>query len=299
MSARAADAPAELASLVRASGARSVAVAGTAKNSGKTVTAAALCGAFQAQGVAIAVCTAGRDGETFDVVEGTPKPRIFLREGAVLASAESLVSADPALEILDVLEERGALGRIAVARVRRAGEYELAGPASATAVLRVVRRLQSVATLAIVDGAIDRLAFLREGIDAIVLAAGATAPTFDECVDDARALAERLQLAPAGAEDALRIEGALTLERARDLVAAGERRQIVVEDGTRIAFGGRTYLALAARLDLRAERPLHVVACTTAPSHPRRTFDPRAFLDAVGAATKLPTFDLFANRSFA
>ena len=56
------------------------------------------------------------------------------------------------------------------------------------------------------------------------------------------------------------------------MAAEGETRQIVVRDPTRIAFGGKAYLRLAQRLDLRCEHPLRPVACTIASISGRTQF---------------------------
>jgi hypothetical protein len=78
-------------------------------------------------------------------------------------------------------------------------------------------------------------------------------------------------------------------------VRARETRPIVVPDATHVAFGGRTFLAFAAKLDLRCERPLRPIACTVASLALERRFEPRAFARAVARRTGLPVFDVFAG----
>ena len=97
------------------------------------------------------------------------------------------------------------------------------------------------------------------------------------------------------AGEMLAIDGALTATRAAELVRVGERRQIVVADPTRIAFGGRAFIALAGKLDLRCRRPLRLVGCVVAPRGAERAFEPRSFLEEVARATALPTFDVYAG----
>jgi hypothetical protein len=70
---------------------------------------------------------------------------------------------------------------------------------------------------------------------------------------------------------------------------------VVVTDPTRIAIRGRLFDALLAAVDLRCERPLHVVACTSSSVGPGRALDPRELVRAVAAATRLPTFDVVAG----
>ena len=111
-----------------------------------------------------------------------------------------------------------------------------------------------------------------------------------------RALVARLRLPLAiPGEDVLRIDGAFGAAAAAELVRAGERRAVVVRDATHVTFGGKAFLELAARLDLRCERVLRPIACTVAPFAWARAFEPRAFARAVAQRTGLPTFDAYAG----
>jgi hypothetical protein len=287
----------ELLALARATGAPSIAVVGTSKNAGKTVVIAALATALAREGSPFGLCSIGRDGEASDAVDAAPKPRFFLRPGATLATAASLVPRSPAVEILDVTSERSALGPIALARIRTPGQVEIAGPPSASGLRRIVRALGADGRLVLVDGAVDRIAALRDGDDAIVVAVGtANAPTAGRALDDVAALVARLRIPLVEPErDAVRVYGALTAGAAAAFVRANETRQIVVADPTHVTFGGRAFLELAARLDLRCERTLRVIACSVAPLGEERAFAPRAFAQAVAARTGLPAFDVYAD----
>jgi len=290
------DVGSRLLELARAAGRRSLAVVGTSKNAGKTVALSAVCAALEREGTSFGLCSIGRDGEAVDVLEATPKPRYFLRPGTYAATAQALVPAHPACEIVAHSEERSALGSIVLLRVRSAGFVEVAGPPVAASLRRIASSLAARAGFVLIDGAVDRVAALRDGLDAIVVAVGTNAPTPAHAVDDVRALVARLSLPLVDSgREALVLDGALTVARAAELAGAGERRQIVVADPTRIAFGGRTFSALAARLDLRCLRALHPVACTVAPRGAERAFEPRAFLRAVAEATGLPAFDVYAG----
>lgn len=290
------DVGAELLERARAAHATSIAVVGTSKHAGKTVTVAALCRALRGRGFGL--CSVGRDGEGTDAFDATPKPRLPLTPGAIVATATALLPHTPALEILDITSERSALGPIAVARVRAHQYLELSGPPSAASMRRIVGALERHGAAPIViDGAVDRIAALRDGGEAIVLAVGAAgASTLASAVDGVAALAAKLSLPAADpALPQIRIDGALTAVAATQFVRDGEARQIVVADPTRIAFGGRTFLTYAARLDLRCLHPLSPVACTIASIGPERVFEPRAFLRAVAGRTGLPTYDVYAG----
>jgi hypothetical protein len=294
------DAGALLLARARAAGARSIAVVGTSKNAGKTVAVAAICAALQAEGTPFGLASIGRDGEAIDALEGIAKPRFFLRPGALLATAATLLPRHPAVEVIELRAERGALGQIALARVRAPGYFEIAGPSSASASRRIAQRLTELAGFAVIDGAVDRIAALRDSDAAIVVAVGASAATPAHAVDDARAFVARLRLPRFDpALPALHVAGALTAEAAAELARLGERRQVVVADPTQIAFAGRAFLAIAARLELRCERGLHPIACTVAPQSPQHAFEPRAFLQAVAEATGLPSYDVYAGEEAA
>jgi len=291
------DVAAALLGRARAVGARSLAVVGTSKNAGKSVVVAALTEALWRAGEPYGLCSIGRDGEGADALNAAPKPRFFLRAGAQVATAASLVPRSPALEITAVTDERSALGPIVLARVRAPGFIEIAGPPSADALRRIAAALAADGRFVAIDGAVDRIAALRDGDDAIVVAVGAAgAPTLDHAVDDVAALVARLRL-PAFDPDRpfVFVEGALTAAAAAGFARAGEQRQIVVRDPTRVAFAGRAFAEVAARLDLRCERTLRPIACTVAPIGSERAFEPRAFARAVAERTGLPVFDVYAG----
>jgi hypothetical protein len=281
----------------RSLGASSIAVVGTAKNVGKTVTVAALADALQRAGIPFGLVSLGHDGESVDAVEGHAKPRLFLCPGATIATAAALLPRHPAVEVLAATGERCALGEIVLAGIRAPGYYEIAGPPSAAALRRVAGALARRVAFVAIDGAVDRIAALREGEDAIVVAAGAASgPTPQHVVADLAALLARMRLRPADADrPQVRIEGALTAGAAAALVRAGERRQVVVRDATHVAFGGGAFVRLARELDLRCERELRPIACTLAPLSAERAFEPGTFLRAAASATGFPVYDVFAS----
>jgi hypothetical protein len=281
----------------RAAEKRSIVVVGTGKNVGKTVTVTALADALVRSGVRFGIASIGRDGEAIDALEGTPKPRIFLRGDALLATAAPLLPAHPAVEIVAATNEESALGPIVLARVRAPGFFEIAGPPSAAALRLVVGRLfAGGAEIVLVDGAVDRIAALREE-DAVVVATGAAiGPTPARVVEETATLVSCLRLpAVDRSRAAVEIEGALTAATAAALVRAGERRQIVVRDPTKIVAGGRAFAALQRGLDLRCERPLHPVACTAASIASVRAFEPASFLRLLAQAVELPCYDVYAG----
>ncbi|MDQ2663978.1 MAG: hypothetical protein M3Y18_08110 [Candidatus Eremiobacteraeota bacterium] len=290
--------PAELLALARGARKRSVFVVGTAKNVGKTVVTRSIARAAHAAGLTLGITSIGRDGERVDASDGGAKPQLFLREGTVVATARTLLPGSPASEVLDISKHATAAGNVVFARVRLPGRFEIAGPPTASGVRTVVERLFAFGCdHVVVDGAIDRLAALAGGDDAIVLATGAASgATADEVVEEIAALAARLQLTRYDPrEPFVRVDGALTADMAAAFVASGERRQIVVRDPTQVTISGRAFRGFVGRLRLRCGRPLHVVAATACAFARDRSFSPRNLLCDIAAATGLPAFDVYAG----
>lgn len=273
-----------------------IAVVGIGKNVGKTVAVRAILRALR--GRVVGLTSIGRDGEAFDVADGESKPRLSLDPGTLIATAREALPPSPASEILSVEAAATAAGRIVIARVRDRANYEIVGPPIAAEVRAALDRLRACgASFTVLDGAVDRVAAIAGGGDAIVVATGAAAAEDVEgAVERARALVARLSVPPVDPSAPARIvEGALTASRAAELIAEGERRQVVVRDPTRIALAGRAFEGAALRLTLRCERPLRVIAVTVAPIGRDRYFEPADLLRRVRAATGLPVFDVYAG----
>ncbi len=292
-------APEALYALATAS-ARSVIVVGTAKNAGKTTAFNALRAVARRRGVTTAVTSIGRDGEPSDALDAQPKPRVRLAPGTLVALPAGLVPRSPALVILET-GGTSALGTMVLARVVLATTCEIAGPPTARGVRATIDRLRALGGGPVfVDGAIDRIAALAGGDDAVIVATGAASgATVARVAAVAADAVARLTLP--GRDPArergrvIRVEGALDAGDAEALLAEGAGATVVVDDPTRIAIRGALFAELRAAVDLRCERALRVVACTTSPVGRDASLPPRALLEAVARATGLPTFDVVAD----
>jgi hypothetical protein len=279
--------------------AASVVVVGTAKNTGKTVTFNALRAVAARRGLGYGITSIGRDGEAFDALDGHEKPRVRVPGGTVLALPSELVPRSPALEIIET-GEPSALGLIVFARARLATTCEIGGPPSARAIRATIDRVRALATGPVfVDGAIDRIAPLAGGGDAVIVATGAASGATVERVAEVVAdVVARLRV-PAydPARDgtiATRVAAALDPAIAEGLLA-GESRVVVVADPTKITVRGRLFARLCEHVVLRCERALRVVACTTSSVGRDGALDPVALVRAVARATALPAFDVLAR----
>jgi hypothetical protein len=284
-----------------AGGTQTIVVIGTAKNVGKTTTFNAMRASAGRRGIRGAITSIGRDGEAADALDGAPKPRVRVEPGTLIALPRDLVPRSPALHILD-LGAPSALGPMVFARARYRADCEIGGPPTASGVRVTIDRLRELTTEPIfVDGAIDRIAPLAGGSgEAIVLATGAASgATIAAIAELARSTCVRLRIPgrDPSREHArvIVVEGALDARDAQDLLATKGQATLVVADPTRLAIRGKLLDRLSARFDLRCERPLNVVACTTSSAGAPRSLDPRALVRAVAAATRLPTFDVVAD----
>jgi hypothetical protein len=284
-----------LLALARAAGAPSLFVVGTGKNVGKTVAMRAVYEACVAERLHPGLASIGRDGEAVDAGDAQPKPRLFLQPETVIATARNVLPRSPASELLDRSDLSTAAGTLVYARVRRPAYFELVGPPTASGLREAVNVLLRYAPFAIVDGAIDRIAALAGGNDAIVVACGAAAAsTQEEAVDGVRALVARLRIARYEGREAVRVEGALTAAMVAEFLRTKESRTILVRDPTHVALTGKAALHAFEWLTIRCERPLNVVAVTVASVGRDRQFEPRSFANDVARATGLPTFDVYA-----
>jgi hypothetical protein len=166
-----------LADVVAHSGIRSVAIVGTAKNVGKTVTMNYLVSELSAKGLTVGLVSSGRDGEAIDAFTGRPKPSVVAPQGAWVATAEGVLGeAAAGLEIADVSGHQGLFGRLVLGRAAEPVALELVGPRSARELGVLVNKLLDLgADIVLVDGALDRMAAASPKVtDATILATGAS-----------------------------------------------------------------------------------------------------------------------------
>jgi hypothetical protein len=270
-------------------GARTIFVVGTGRDVGKTTALRALYAAARDLSQRIGLASIGR--------EERPKRRLWLRPQTCFVTARAALGRTPAVEILKLSRLPSPAGPLLYARALSSAFYELVGPPAASGVREMIEEMHAYCDLVIVDGAVDRIAALAGSCGAIVAACGAAAAkTQQEAVADIAGLVGRLRVAAYDpCAPALHVDGALTAEHVASLIAQSESRQIVVRDPTQIVLSGRAATQALERLKLRCRRPLSVIAVTVASIAVHRSFEPRAFADAVAAASGLPTFDVYAG----
>lgn len=190
--------------LILERGFRSVAIVGMTKNVGKTVTFNYLVDCFEQNLARTGLVSAGYDGERFDRLTLKDKPRIHAPAGALVATAKACFEAAEAeLELLESSFHSTPLGEVLVAKVRKAGLVELAGPGSVTALDQLKKKMFAFgADYVLVDGAINRMASASPRLtEGTVLATGAAlGPTMADVVRKTVFRRDLLQSPVAGEE---------------------------------------------------------------------------------------------------
>lgn len=154
----------------------SVSILGMCKNAGKTTVLNRLI-SESAGSDALAITSIGRDGETADVVTGTKKPSIYIREGMMFATATGLLpQCDVTKEILFTTGFYTPMGEVVVLRALSDGNVQLAGPSMTEQLMKLKKVFLSFGAGRIfTDGAVSRKTLCDPGIcDAAILCAGAS-----------------------------------------------------------------------------------------------------------------------------
>ena len=152
-----------------------ITVVGLCKNAGKTT---ALCRLLrELDGETVAVTSIGRDGERTDVVTGTEKPEIWVREGTLFATAKGLLPlCDVTVEVAGVTDVATPLGQVAVFRALSDGYVQLAGPSAVGQLTPLAETFRELgARRVLLDGAAGRTSLAAAGAEGCaILCVGAS-----------------------------------------------------------------------------------------------------------------------------
>lgn len=155
----------------------SLSLAGMCKNAGKTTVLNRLLQELGQKEVRLALTSIGRDGETTDMVTGTGKPRIYIREGTIFATAAGLLhNCDTTSEILSTTGIHTPLGEVVLLRARSDGFIDLAGPSMNQQLVELSHAFRKYGPeMMLIDGAISRKSLCsRRVAEAVILSTGAS-----------------------------------------------------------------------------------------------------------------------------
>lgn len=293
-------------------------IVGMCKNAGKTTMLNWMLQQGHLQGT-LALTSIGRDGESTDVVTGTEKPGIFVREGTLIATARDMLKlGDVTKEILATTGIPTPLGEVVILRARSAGFVQLAGP-SITSQLRELSRqfFELGADRSIIDGALGRKSLgARTVAEGVVLCTGASYHmSMEKVVADTANIYRIMNLpkantlppeAEAGLEAGLEaclkehgealVPGALTDPMVLPLLRSGVLRggRLVVKDPSRVLLTPDTLDKLRTRqVHLETAEAARTLCVTINPvSAYGWHFDKELFMEKMSQAVDVPVINV-------
>ena len=239
---------------------KTMSIVGMCKNAGKTTMLNWLLEQGKLQGV-LGLTSIGRDGESTDIVTGTEKPGIFVREGTLIATAKDMLRlGDITKEILMTTGIPTPLGEVVIVRARSAGHVQLAGPSITTQLKTVSKEFFDLGAETLPPEAAEGL---------------------EKCWRD---------------NGAAFITGALTDSMVLPLLRSGVLRngRLVVKDPSKVLLKPDTLDKLATRsVTLETEEAARTLCVTINPvSAYGWRFDKDAFMAAMTAAVDAPVINV-------
>ncbi|HUW70849.1 MAG TPA: hypothetical protein VMX33_11520 [bacterium] len=214
-----------------------------------------------------ALLTAGYDGESRDFLSGARKPAVPVWAGDFVLTTERF--ARPCFpEIIDVLPGHTALGRLCVARARRASVVALVGPDGNSQIAWAIDRIvaEGLTDTVLVDGAINRITQVASINGArFVYVLRVDRSTLAQALAKVRRIGMLigLPIAAEASSEAFWLDDALTAETVARLPAGA--REVVVEDLTKVFLGDSELRAFIRERALRVRRSISfggfVVSC--------------------------------------
>jgi hypothetical protein len=155
-----------------------IGIVGTAKNTGKTTTLAALIETSGRRGERIGVTGIGFDGEEIDTITGLPKPRLTVQPGTIVCTSEQcLRNTTAGYTVIETTTAETALGRIVIVEITSGGLMVLAGPNTKRMLGGLIGRMRALGIgRMFVDGSLNRIAAMGV-VDTIIFTTGASRTT--------------------------------------------------------------------------------------------------------------------------
>lgn len=300
--------------IARLNGTKTLSIVGMCKNAGKTTMLNWLLTGGHLQGT-LGLTSIGRDGESTDVVTGTEKPGIFVREGTLIATAKDMLRlGDVTKEILMTTGIPTPLGEVVIMRARSAGFVQLAGPSITTQLKAVSEAFFTLgADKSVIDGALGRKSLgARAVAEGVILCTGASYHmSMDKVIADTAHIYRLMNLPraetlpPEAGGDLAKcvkehggalIGGALTDTMVLPLLRSGVLRncRLVVKDPSKVLLSADTLDKLAARqVALETEDAARTLCVTVNPvSAYGWKFDKDEFLYRMRQAVDAPVINV-------
>lgn len=231
---------------------KTVCFGGMCKNAGKTTALKALLEQDTGAYGPLGLTSIGRDGEGEDVVTGTQKPQLYIRQGTLFATAEGLLPfCDVSMEVLEQTGFFTPLGEVLLLRALSAGYVQIAGPSMASQLASLNERFFAHgAGKVLLDGALFRKSLCAPEVSqGVILSTGASySPSMEKTLQDT-VFAVKL----------------LTLPQSLFFTEGVQQRQVLLKEGTApVPFedweevkGATALLLMGAVTDRRVEKLLN------------------------------------------
>lgn len=177
-----------------------IGIAGTAKNAGKTTAITAILSVLRKYKKTFCITGIGYDGEDIDNITSLPKPRIFIRKGECVATAEKCINNDfGAFEIIERTKLFTPLGEIFIGVALKDTMLVAVGPNKISDLKKLIDLLNCEYIL--VDGALNRVAPMSE-VDNIIISIGASqSENIDVLANTAKSIEKILSIKKFGNEN--------------------------------------------------------------------------------------------------
>lgn len=177
---------------------RSLSLAGMCKNAGKTTVFNRIINEIDHTDLHMGLTSIGREGEATDVVTGTSKPGIYVKEGTIIGTAMGLLKkCDITQEILGKTGIHTPMGEVILVRARSDGNVQLAGPSTNGQLVEITKQFKAHGVdKIIIDGAISRKSLCSTKVaQSVILSTGASCGrNIDLVVKETQFAAEILNL---------------------------------------------------------------------------------------------------------
>jgi hypothetical protein len=306
-----------------------VSIIGLAKNVSKTTTLNHIIKYFSSD-LHLGLTSIGRDGEKYDIISEFPKPRIKIKKGTLVATAQdSLKNSDIEIKQIKNTEISTPMGQVLILEAMSDGLIELAGPSSNTGLKKVCEQLVELqCDLVLIDGAFDRRSFASPLIsDATIISTGASVSKNMNMVIELTA--HTIELLSTESEKDQKIREIVTRilthdkvgfiftdlsTKSLDLLTAitsGDKIAKMLTDNVKYVVINGAIVENATKLFIRKSiynkflkkggilkvlTPIKIIALTINPTSPYGyNFDKNIFFKALQDHIKIPIFDLGPN----
>ncbi len=214
--------------LLKADFMKTIGFFGTAKNTGKTTTVISLINSTLMKDCKVGVTSIGYDGEDFDNITKLPKPKYFMPQGTVIATAENTLKGNHKdCQVFKTTNVNSALGRILIIRINKPGYYILAGPTSTNYLNSILKEFEKLGMdYVFIDGALNRIAPFSI-TDGLIMATGAAKTTnIPVLVQETKAMCDLFKIPSANCQ----MPEYITLETGNDRLKLPLKSLLTKED---------------------------------------------------------------------